>query len=430
MKNYCLTFVLSALCVAFLSACNTEAQQGEAEVTEENVEEKALALAKEYIIIDGHIDLPYRMRIANFRLEREFVDPSVETDGDFDYVKAKEGGLDAPFMSIYIPASYQAAFDHEYGNLLEGEKNRAKEVADSLITLVEGITEKYPDKFAIATSPQEVEAHFEKGLIALPMGMENGAPIGDDLANVKYFYDRGIRYITLTHSKVNQICDSSYDSVRVWNGLSPFGEEVVQEMNKVGIMVDVSHISDSTFYDVMKITKAPVIASHSSCREFVPGFERNMNDDMIKVLGENGGVIQINFGSTFVDDESREKSEVVRGHIREWLEENNLTYEDSAAQAYIETYMNENPAYSTVKKVADHIDHVVKLVGVDHVGFGSDFDGVGDTLPTGLKDASEYPNLIAELLLRGYSEEDIAKICYKNVFRVWQEVQNVSEELS
>ncbi|MEK6479042.1 dipeptidase [Catalinimonas sp. 4WD22] len=430
MKNYYLTLILSALCLAFLSACNTEAQQGEAEVTEENVEEKALALAKEYIIIDGHIDLPYRMRIANFRLEREFVDPSVETDGDFDYVKAKEGGLDAPFMSIYIPASYQAAFDHEYGNLLEGEKNRAKEVADSLITLVEGITKKYPDKFAIATSPQDVEAHFEKGLIALPMGMENGAPIGDDLANVKYFYDRGIRYITLTHSKVNQICDSSYDSVRVWNGLSPFGEEVVQEMNKVGIMVDVSHISDSTFYDVMKITKAPVIASHSSCREFVPGFERNMNDEMIKALAENGGVIQINFGSTFVDDESREKSEVVRGHIREWLEENNLTYEDSAAQAYIETYMKENPAYSTVKKVADHIDHVVKLVGVDHVGFGSDFDGVGDTLPTGLKDASEYPNLIAELLLRGYSEEDIAKICYKNVFRVWQEVQNVSEELS
>lgn len=430
MKNYYLSFILSALSLALLSACNTEAQQSDTEVTEENVDEKAMALAKEFIIVDGHIDLPYRMRIANFRLEREFVDPSVETDGDFDYVKAKEGGLDAPFMSIYIPASYQAAFDHEYGNLLEGEKNRAKEVADSLITLVEGISAKYPDKFAIATSPQEVEAHFEKGLIALPMGMENGAPIGDDLANVKYFYDRGIRYITLTHSKVNQICDSSYDSVRVWNGLSPFGEEVVQEMNKVGIMVDVSHISDSTFYDVMKITKAPVIASHSSCREFVPGFERNMDDDMIKVLGENGGVIQINFGSTFVDDKSREKSEEVRGHIRSWLEENNLTYEDSAAQAYIEGYMKENPAYSTVKKVADHIDHVVSLVGVDHVGFGSDFDGVGDTLPTGLKDASEYPNLIAELLLRGYTEEDIAKICYKNVFRVWKEVQNVSEELT
>jgi membrane dipeptidase len=431
MKNTYLTLFLSVMfLLALITSCNIEAQQKEAEVNEENVEEQALALAKKYIIVDGHIDLPYRMKIARFRLEREFVDPSVETDGDFDYVKAKEGGLNAPFMSIYIPASCQSAFDHEYGNLLEGEKNRAKELADSLINLVKEITEKYPDKFAIATSPEEVEAHFEKGLIALPMGMENGAPLGDDLANVKYFYERGIRYITLTHGKVNQICDSSYDSVRVWNGLSPFGEKVVQEMNKVGIMVDVSHISDSSFYDVMKLSKAPVIASHSSCREFVPGFERNMDDNMILALAENGGVIQINFGSTFVDDASREKSEIVREHIDKWLEEHQLDYQDSAAQAYIEEYMKANPAYSTVKKVADHIDHVVQLVGVDYVGFGSDFDGVGDTLPTGLKNAADYPNLIAELLRRGYSEEDIAKICYKNVFRVWQEVQNVAEELS
>jgi len=239
-----------------------------------------------------------------------------------------------------------------------------------------------------------------------------------------------VRYITLTHSKVNQICDSSYDTVRVWNGLSPFGEEVVAEMNRVGIMVDVSHISDSTFYDVMEITQAPVIASHSSVRKFVPGFERNMNDDMIKRLAENEGVIQINFGSTFVDAESREKSDKVRDHIGKWMAENNLTYQDSAAQAYIESYMKDNPAFSTVKKVADHIDHVVQLVGVDHVAFGSDFDGVGDTLPTGLKDASDYPNLIAELLERGYSEKDIEKICYGNVFRVWNEVQKVAQELS
>ncbi|WKN32159.1 dipeptidase [Porifericola rhodea] len=422
-----ISFLLTILMSAGLLSCNSGAQESN---PEQSIEDKALALAKEYIIVDGHIDLPYRMRVANFRLEREFVDPSVKTNGDFDYVKAKEGGLDAPFMSIYIPASYQSRFDHEYGRFLEGEKNRAKVLADSLISMVEDITEKYPDKFTIATSPQEVEAAFQKGLIALPLGMENGAPLGDDLANVQYFYDRGIRYITLTHSKVNQICDSSYDSTRVWNGLSPFGEEVVQEMNKVGIMVDVSHISDSTFYDVMKITKAPVIASHSSCREFVPGFERNMDDEMIKTLAKNGGVIQINFGSTFIDDRSREKTEEVGQHISQWLEENGLAREDSLAQAYIEKYMTENPTYSTVKKVADHIDHVVKLAGVDYVGFGSDFDGVGDTLPNGLKDASEYPNLIAELLRRGYTEEEIEKICYKNVFRVWNEVQKVAEELS
>ncbi|MFP4342058.1 MAG: dipeptidase [Cyclobacteriaceae bacterium] len=427
MKNFIIYLSLFSFTSLFIASCSSEAQQKEAELP---IEERAQQLAKKYIIIDGHIDLPYRMKIANFRLEREYVDPSVETDGDFDYVKAKAGGLDAPFMSIYIPATYQSEFDHEFGKLKAGEKNRAKELADSLISMVEEIAQKYPDKFAVATSPDEVEAHFAKGLVSLPMGMENGAPIGDDLANVKYFYDRGVRYITLTHSKVNQISDSSYDSVRVWNGLSPFGEQVVAEMNKVGIMVDISHVSDSTFYDVMKITKAPVIASHSSVRKFVPGFERNMDDDMIKALAENGGVIQINFGSTFVDDASREKSAEVRAHLSQWMKENNLTYQDSAAQAYMKQYMKENPSYSTVSKVADHIDHVVKLVGVEHVAFGSDFDGVGDTLPTGLKDASEYPNLIAELLERGYSEEDIAKICYQNVFRVWREVEKVAQELS
>ena len=403
-------FLLGSSLVLAAACSSPQAEQAEAL----SIEEQADTLAHRYIITDGHIDLPFRMKIANFRLEKEFIDVTEDTDGDFDYVKAKTGGLDAPFMSIYVPASYQ-------------ETGGAKQFADSLINMVQGIAERYPDKFALAPTPQSIEENFEKGLISLPMGMENGAPIGDSLENVQYFYDRGIRYVTLTHSKVNQICDSSYDTVRVWNGLSPFGEQVVQEMNRVGIMVDVSHISDSAFYDVMKITEAPVIASHSSCRAFVPGFERNMNDEMIKMLADNGGVMMINFGSTFVDEEAREKSDVVRDHVGKWMEENSLTMKDSAAQAYMKNYMAENPTFSTVQKVADHIDHVVELVGVDHVGFGSDFDGVGDTLPTGLKDASEYPNLIAVLLERGYSEEDIEKICYKNLFRVWNEVQTLAQ---
>lgn len=380
-----------------------------------SVEERAEALSKKFIITDGHIDLPYRLTIGNFRLQKALIDVTEDTQGDFDYVKAKKGGLDAPFMSIYIPASYQ-------------ETGGAKAFADSLIDMVRGIAAKHPDKFALANTPEQVKENFRKGLISLPMGMENGAPIGDDLSNVKYFYDRGIRYITLTHSKANLICDSSYDSARVWNGLSPFGEQVVKEMNRVGIMVDVSHISDSAFYDVMKVTQAPVIASHSSCRHFVPGFERNMNDDMIRILAKNGGVIMINFGSTFVDAGSQKKYEQIREHFDQWVQEHNLSPEDSAAQAYLEKYMAENPAYSTVKKVADHIDHVVALAGIDYVGFGSDFDGVGDTLPNGLKNAAEYPNLIAELLLREYSEEDIEKICYKNVFRVWEKVQETAQK--
>ncbi|MEM8969772.1 MAG: dipeptidase [Bacteroidota bacterium] len=381
-------------------------------------QQKADSLAQAYIITDGHIDLPFRLKVSGFRLKKEYIkDIESETQGDFDYPKAVDGGLNAPFMSIYIPASYQ-------------ETGGAKEFADSLINLVQNIPQEFPEKFALANSPQDIEENFEQNLISLPMGMENGAPIGDSLENVQYFFDRGIRYITLTHSKVNQICDSSYDTVRVWNGLSPFGEEVVKEMNQVGIMVDVSHISDSAFYDVMRLTKAPVIASHSSARKFVPGFERNMDDDMIKMMGKNNGVIQINFGSGFVDEDSRKKSSEMRAHLSAWMAERNLTYGDSAAQAYAREYMANNPAYSTVQKVADHIDHVVELAGIDHVGFGSDFDGVGDTLPTGLKNASDYPNLIAELLKRGYSDEDIEKICYKNVFRVWNDVQDVAQTLT
>lgn len=255
------------------------------------------------------------------------------------------------------------------------------------------------------------------------MGMENGAPIEDNIENVSYFHDRGIRYITLTHSRNNLICDSSYDTTRLWNGLSPFGMEVVKEMNRVGIMVDVSHISDSTFYDVMALTDVPVIASHSSCRHFTPGFERNMSDDMIRILGENKGVIQINFGSTFLDGHSQD----VREALGELLEQKGDSLTDDARDEFIRNYLVDNGFFSSVQKVADHIDRVVELAGIDHVGLGSDYDGVGDSLPVGLKDVSMYPNLIEELLRRGYSEDDIAKICYKNVFRVWQTVEDAAQ---
>jgi membrane dipeptidase len=198
-------------------------------------------------------------------------------------------------------------------------------------------------------------------------------------------------------------------------------------MNRVGIMVDVSHISDSAFYDVMRLTKAPVIASHSSCRIFTPGFERNMSDDMIKALAANGGVIQINFGSTFLDGEVAKLNDINRTKLREILEGAGLTMRDEAAKPLIEQFRKDNPTlFADVETVAKHIDHVVQLVGIDHVGFGSDYDGVGDTLPTGLKDVSQFPNLIYLLLKRGYSEADIAKICYQNVWRVWHKVEEVA----
>lgn len=374
-------------------------------------------LAHKFIITDGHVDLPYRLKVKNFKLDREYMGIPVSTkEGDFDYERAKKGGLDAPFMSIYIPSSYQL------------QPDKGKGLADSLINMIDGIAAQIPDKFARANTPAEVEANFKAGKISLPLGMENGAPIGDDLKNVKYFYDRGIRYITLTHGKDNQICDSSYDTTRTWNGLSPFGREVVAEMNKTGIMVDISHVSDSTFYQVMKLSKAPCIASHSSCRIYTPGFIRNMSDDMIKKLGEHNGVIQINFGSTFLDSTVRAENDINRKKLTALLDEKKMKMSDSLAKPVIEEFRKTNPSlFADVEIVANHIDHVVKVAGINHVGIGSDFDGVGDSLPTGLKDVSQYPNLIYVLLKRGYTEDDIEKICYKNVWRVWNEVERVAK---
>ena len=320
-------------------------------------------------------------------------------------------------MSIYIPARLQE---------IDGA---AVVFADSMIDLVEAIVKKDPEKFAIAVTAQDVRTHYSAGIISLPMGMENGAPI-EDLEKLSHFYDRGIRYITLTHGKVNQISDSSYDTTRTWNGLSPFGEEVVAEMNRLGIMVDISHVSDSAFYDVMRITRAPAIASHSSARHFTPDFERNMSDDMIRELGAGGGVIQINFGSSFLIESANKTGFGNWMAVRRYLEENEIESDSKEGIEYREKYFEEHPSpFADVSDVADHIDHVVELIGIDHVGIGSDYDGVGDSLPTGLKDVAGYPNLIAELLKRGYSDADLEKCFGGNLLRVWERVDAVAAQL-
>ena len=373
------------------------------------LKKQAYELAHKFIITDGHIDVPWRLNDG-------YEDLSIRTKtGDFDYIRAKEGGLDAPFMSIYVPSSYQ-------------ETGGAKEKADSLIDLVSRIADDHPDKFEVATSVADVNRIFGDGKIALPMGMENGAPILDDLSNVQYFYDRGIRYITLTHGKDNLICDSSYDTTNTWGGLSPFGREVVKEMNRVGIMVDISHVTDEVINQVLDMTDVPVIASHSSCRHFTPGFERNMGDAEIVRLKENGSVIQINFGSSFVTQESQEKENKNRERIMAYAKENGLKRGDEKLKSYWEKVSKENPIYADITDVINHFDRVVALVGIDHVGIGSDYDGVGDSLPYGLKDVASYPNLIFHLLKRGYSEEDIEKICYKNVWRVWSAVEETASK--
>ncbi len=367
----------------------------------------AITIAGNSIIVDTHIDVPYRLNA-----KPEDISEATES-GDFDYPRAVDGGLNAPFMSIYTPASLEA-------------EGKSKEVAETLIDMLNGIVAQSPDKFAIARSPSDVREQFAAGIMSLPMGMENGSPIEGDLANIRHFYDRGISYITLAHSLSNHISDSSYDTNHQWNGLSDFGKDVVLEMNRVGIMVDISHVSDDAFWQVMEISAAPAIASHSSARHFTPDFERNMSDEMILKLAECGGVIQINFGSSFITAEAREYSTARSDASKQWLIDNPEYTEVDSYRLFPAIYAAENGAlpFATLDQVLDHIDHVVDLTSVDHVGIGSDYDGVGDSLPIGLKDVASYPTLVQGLLDRGYSEEDIRKILGENLLRVWQAVQD------
>jgi membrane dipeptidase len=374
-------------------------------------------IAQKYIIVDGHVDLPYRLKVKNFRLEKEYLGIPYQTkDGDFDFVRSRAGGLDAPFMSIYIPASYQ-------------KEGGAKELADSLIDMIAYIATNQSNYFELAYNPNDVRRIKSSNRIALPMGMENGAPVENDIKLVPYFKRKGISYITLTHSKDNKICDSSYDTTRTWKGLSPYGYDVVKAMEKSGIMIDISHVSDSAFYQVLRAAKVPVIASHSSCRKFTPGFERNMSDDMISKMKGNGGVIMVNFGSTFLDGRIDNYNDSMRVIMLGGLTSKGIEKDSDKGKKYIADFQKNNPKiFSDVKKVVDHIDNIVQLCGVECVGFGSDYDGVGDSLPTGLKDVAAYPNLILELLNRGYTEQQIALMCGENLLRVWQKVIDHSEQ--
>lgn len=403
---------LLSLIIVFIFFSDIMAQT-EPQKTDTALFSKAALLTKEYLIVDTHIDLP------SWLYDEWFDVSKLSNNGEFDYERALTGGLDIAFMSIYISPS------------LEGTgKSKAK--ADSMISLVHKMVREWPDKFVFINSTSEIDELKSKGKILLTMGMENGSPIENNLNNLKVFYDKGIRYITLAHYKWNHICDSANDTIRKWNGVSPFGELVIKEMNRLGIMVDVSHISDSAFYDVIRLSKAPVIASHSSCRYFIQGLERNMSDEMIRTLAEHGGVIQINFANIFLRPEIHKQMEDGDDAIKRYLEEHNLNPSSSEARDYSQKYQKEHPLpKATVKDVADHIDHVVKLVGVDHVGLGSDFNGVGEgNLPIGLEDVSKLPNLVYELLVRGYKDEDIKKILGENLLRVWKKVEAVSKRLS
>jgi membrane dipeptidase len=378
-----------------------------------DLQARADELAQRLIIVDGHVDLPFRAS-EDDRLGRGVEDVSGRTErGDFDWVRARAGGLDAPFMSIYTPAR------------LQKRPGASKRHAEAAIDYVEALIAGHPDKFASARTPAEVRANTLRGLISLPLGMENGSPIERDLDNLAYFHGRGIRYITLTHSLDNQIADSSYSNARTHGGLSEFGREVVREMNRLGIMVDVAHVSDAALRQAVEISAVPVIASHSSCRHFTPGFERNVSDDLLLAMAAKGGVLQINFGGSFLSDEYRRWGDEAERAVGELAKERGLDEHSPELAAVFETWKADHPPPRVgVELVADHIEHAVAVAGIDYVGLGSDFDGVGPSLPEGLKDASMYPNLLRVLLERGWTEEQLEKLCSGNVFRVWQAVED------
>lgn len=338
---------------------------------------RAADLSARLLIADSHIDYPDRAS--------RYEDLTIGTSGNFDEPRARRGGLNLAFLVAYVPPE-----DEEAGTAF----SRAEERID----LVLKAAQAHPEKLALARSPEDAREAFGSGRLALAVGIENGAPLEGRLDRVRYFRDRGVSYIGLVHSEDNHLCDSSMepDPEHRWNGLSPFGREVVREMNRLGILVDVSHATDEATRQVLELSAAPVIASHSGLRSRTPGFERNLPDDLVRGIAESGGIVCLAFGSYFLRD----------------------AYRTTHAAADL----------ATVRDAAEAIDRTVKIAGVDHVGLGSDFDGVGFPLPRELADVSMYPNLVRELLSMGYGEEDLAKILGANFLRVWAEVRARAEE--
>ena len=368
----------------------------------------AKQLAQDAIIVDTHIDAPTE-------LLKEWQDLGEKSSREFDYAKAREGGLDIAFMSIYTSPN-------------EDAQGKARQVANMQIDSIEALVQRHPDKFAILKSPNDLDRLRSGNRVLLAYGMENGAPMGDDISQLEKFYARGVRYITLAHSASNSISDSSYDPHHQWNGLSPFGEKVVAEMNRLGIMVDVSHLSDEAVVDVLKVSRVPVIATHSGFRHFTPGFERNISDELAKAVALKGGVVQIAFGIGFVN---RLASDDLQAYFKASAALQKRNADANAAgkpledeDAFDKAWQTNHPAPPTkIDAVIDQIDYAVKLIGIDHVGLGSDFDGVSGKLPDGLKTAADYPNLIAGLQARGYQDAAIRKILGDNLLRVWTKIE-------
>jgi len=379
----------------------------------DSVSEKAKRLQSSSIVVDTHDDTTQRLLDPRFDLA------SRHADGNIDIPRMREGGLTAIFFSIWIP-----------GKIMGPE---AVQKAIHQIDAVRETVRKHPNDLILATTAADVRTAKEENKIAALMGVEGGHMMGNELAVLRTFAALGVRYMTLTHMENNEWADSSTAKPE-HNGLTDFGKDVVREMNRLGMIVDISHVSDKTFYDVLAISKAPVFASHSSCRALCSA-ARNMTDDMIRDLAKNGGVIQINYHVGFLSQEFRDYEAVHPDAEKEINEEVKKRCGDNEACRYVEgdQVVREFMEAGKLPKVdwnliVEHIDHAVKIAGADHVGLGSDFDGA--VMPIGMEDVTHIPQITDALLKKGYSESDTRKILGENTLRVLSEVQRVSHELN
>ena len=384
------------------------------------VSAKARQIHNSAIIVDTHADTPQRFLDEKFDIGN--TDP--KDRGHISLDKARAGNLGAEFFSIWVePNTNQGRFGQHTLDLIDAVYEQA---------------ERHPDRVTMAFSVSDIErAHKQKKLAAL-MGIEGGHSIENDIHLLRDFYRLGVRYMTLSWSNTNEWADSSGDiddpKVEHHNGLTDFGREVVREMNRMGMMVDISHVSDKTFYDAIAATKAPVIASHSSSRELTD-HPRNMTDDMLRAVAKNGGVVQVNFFNAFIDEnfrkafeaQSKERDAAVAAYIKERKDAGQpVTYLDIDR---IEREWGAKVPRPPLKSLIDHIDHIAKTAGIDHVGLGSDFDGVSGATPEGIDSAADLPKITQALLDRGYNEKEIHKILGGNLLRVFGEVEKVSRQM-
>ena len=408
---------LMLVSILLFAGCNNKEESTNGLTSEEEITARALAIHERVLTVDTHADTPLRMIEPGFDLAVRH--NPLDTGSKVDYPRMKEGGLDAIFFAAFVSQDIR---DNE-GN------KRAKALVTEMIDAVISSTEENSNLVGLALTPKDAYTLEGDGKRAIYLAIENGYPIGDDLSNIELFFNKGVRYITLVHSSNNDIADSATDTAGPeHNGLSAFGEQVVREMNRLGIMVDVSHASDDVFFDAIAISEAPIIATHSNART-VTEHDRNMSDEMLRLMAENGGVVQLTLLSSYLRDDppNPERSAALQELRSSMKNVSSMTLEERAERRLAFNEINKKfpTPLATVEDVVDHIDHMVSVAGIDHVGIGCDFDGGGGI--DGVFDASEVMNITIELVRRGYSEEDIEKIWGKNVMRVFEEVQRIAE---